>query len=132
INERTWLAAKFFFSNSPLIRALGALNEGANVPSVALDQKQDNRLISLQAIRTFSSTVINEARLGYNFIRQDNFPQGPVKDSAIGIKRANANAFPGLGLIHIGGAGVITIGSATGMGDIQNRESSTTFVDIVS
>jgi len=67
INERTWLAAKFFFSNSPLTRALGALNEGANVPSVALDQKQNNRLISLQAIHTFSSTAINEARLGHNF-----------------------------------------------------------------
>src|SRR5256886_706260 len=112
INERTWLAAKFFFSNSPLIRALGALNEGANVPSVALDQKQDNRVISVQAIRTFSSTVINEARLGYNFIRQDNFPQGPVKDSDVGIKRANANAFPGLGMIRIGrDAGAVSIGT---------------------
>jgi hypothetical protein len=133
INERSWLAAKFFFSNSPLIRALGALNEGANVPSVALDQKQNNRLISLRAIHTFSSTAINEARFGYNFIRQDNFPQGPVKDSDVGIKRANANAFPGLGMIRIGsGAGALRIGTGPTIGDVQNRESSTTFGDVLS
>src|SRR5438128_517525 len=133
LSNRDWLAAKFFFSNSPLIRALGALNEGANVPSVALDQKQDNRLISLQAIRTFSSTAINEARLGYNFIRQDNFPQGPVKDSDLGIKRANAKAFPGLGMIRIGsGAGALRIGTGPTIGDVQNRESSTTFGDTLS
>jgi hypothetical protein len=133
INKRTWLAAKFFFSNSPLTRALGPLNDGANVPSVALDQKQSNRLISIQEIHTFSSTAVNEARLGYNFIRQDNFPQGPVKDSDLGIKRANANAFPGLGMIRIGsGAGAVRIGTGPTIGDVQNRESSTTFGDILS
>jgi len=131
ISEHDWLAAKFFFSNSPLTRALGA-GDGANVPGVALDQKQNNRLISIQQIHTFSSSVINEARLGYNFIRQDNFPQGLVRDSDLGIKRANANAFPGLGLIRIGAAGAVTIGTAPSLGDIQNRESSTTFGDTLS
>jgi hypothetical protein len=131
LRERDWLAAKFFFSNAPQNRALGP-NDGANVPSVALDQKQNNRLISIQEIHTFSSTVINEARLGYNFIRQDNFPQGTVRDSDLGIMRANAYAFPGLGMIRIGGAGAVTIGTGPGLGDIQNRESSTTFGDMLS
>src|SRR2546426_2812889 len=44
LSSRDWLAAKFFFSNTPQTRALGP-NDGANVPSVALDQKQNNRLI---------------------------------------------------------------------------------------
>src|SRR2546426_12449355 len=79
------------------------------------------------------STVINEARLGYNFIRQDNFPLGPVKDSDVGIKRANANAFPGLGMIRIGrDAGAVSIGTGISLGDVQNRESSTTFADTLS
>src|SRR5438105_4216085 len=129
LSNRDWLAAKFFFSNAPQNRALGP-NDGANVPSVGLDQKQNNRLISIQEIHTFSPTVINEARLGYNFIRQDNFPQGPLRDSDVGINRANANAFPGLGMIRIGrDAGAVMVGTGTGLGDVQNRESSTTFDD---
>jgi Carboxypeptidase regulatory-like domain/TonB-dependent Receptor Plug Domain/TonB dependent receptor len=131
INERDWLAVKCFFSNAPQNRALGP-NDGANIPGVALDQEQNNRLVSMQETHTFSSTMINEARLGYNFVRQDNFPQGSVRDSDLGITRANANAFPGLGLIRIGGAGSVTIGTGPGLGDVQNAESSSTFDDTLS
>ena len=130
ISEHDWLAAKFFFSNAPQFLALP--NSGANVPGSGADRKQNNRLISIQEIHTFSSTVINEARLGYNFIRQDTFPQDLVKDSDLGITRANANAFPGLGLIRIGGAGSVTIGTGPDVGDVQNAESSTTFADTLS
>src|SRR5437588_1531597 len=63
LSNRDWLAPKLFFSNATPNRALGP-NDGANVPSVGLDQKQNNRLISIQEIHTFSPTVINEARLG--------------------------------------------------------------------
>src|SRR5256886_3260919 len=132
LSSRGWLAAKSFFSNAPQTRALGP-NDGPNVPSVALDQKQNNRLISIQEIHTLSSTAINEARLGYNFIRQDNFPQGPLRDSDVGIKRANASSFPGLGMIRIGrDAGAVMVGTGTGLGDVQNRESSTTLADTLS
>jgi hypothetical protein len=130
VNEKNWLAAKFFFSNAPQFLALP--NFGANVPGSGADRKQNNRLISIQEIHSFSPTVINEARLGYNFIRQDNLPQDLVKDSDLGIARANANAFPGLGLIRIGGAGAVTIGTGPDVGDVQNAESSTTFADTLS
>ena len=130
INDHDWLAAKLFFSNAPQFLALP--NSGANVPGSSADRKQNNRLISIQEIHTLSPTVINEARLGYNFIRQDTFPQDLVKDSDLGIARANANAFPGLGLIRIGAAGSVTIGTGPGVGDVQNAESSTTFADTVS
>src|SRR5439155_1429593 len=103
ISEKNWLAVKFFFSNAPQFFALPG--GGANVPGFGADRKQNNRLISLQDIHTISARVINEARIGYSFIRQDTFGRNPVKDSDLGIKRTNANVYPGLGLIRIGSGG---------------------------
>src|SRR4029077_3928947 len=105
-------AIKFFFSNAPQMKALS----GANVPGFGTDEKQNNRLLSLQAIHIFSQNAIDEARVGYNFIRADRVSQNPVNDSDLGILRANAGAYPGLGLIRIGpvGTGALTIGSSNG------------------
>ena len=132
INEKDWLAVRFFFSNAPQFFALPG--GGANVPGFGADQKQNNRLISLQDIHTLSPRTINEARAGYSFIRGDTFGQNPVRDSDLGIKRANANAYPGLGLIRIGATGTnaVAIGNAGTNVDTQNVVSSTTLVDILS
>src|SRR5438105_7803526 len=131
INEKDWLAVKFFFSNAPQFFALPG--GGANVPGFGADRKQNNRLISLQDIHTISARVINEARIGYSFIRQDTFGRNPVKDSDLGIKRANANVYPGLGLIRIGSGGnAVSIGNSGANVDMQVNDSSTTLVDILS
>src|SRR5437870_5294493 len=131
INEKDWLAVKFFFSNAPQFFALPG--GGANVPGFGADRKQNNRLISLQDIHTINARVINEARIGYSFIRQDTFGRNPVKDSDLGINRANANVYPGLGLIRIGSGGnAVTIGNSGANVDMQVNDSSTTLVDILS
>jgi len=44
---------------------------GLNVPGFPGKQKAGSRLVSIQDVHTFSSTAINEARIGYNFIRVD-------------------------------------------------------------
>jgi outer membrane receptor protein involved in Fe transport len=129
INERNWLAVKFFFSNAPQFFALPS--GGANVPGFGADRKQDNRVISGQDIYVLGPRTVDEVRLGYSFIRQDQFGQNPVKDSEVGIKRANADIYPGLGLIRIGMGGV-TIGNAGTNVDVQARDSTTTLVDILS
>jgi len=127
VNERNWLAAKVFFSNAPQFLALLE----ANVPGFGGDEKQNNRLISLQDIYSLSPRTIDEARIGYSFIRGDTFGQNPVKDSDFGIKRANANSYPGLGQIVIGSGNAVAIGN-TGGDEIQSVDSSTTLVDILS
>ncbi len=93
ISEKDWLAVKFFFSNAPQFAALPG-NE-ANVPGFGADRKNDNRLFSLQNIHTFGARTVNEARVGYSFIYTDSFGRHPVKDSDVGIRRANASAYPG-------------------------------------
>jgi len=128
INDRNWLAGKMFFSNAPQFLALP--NGGENVPGFGADRKQNNCLVALQDIYTLSSRTFNEARVGYSFIRQDTFGRNPVRDSDFGIKRANADTYPGLGLIRIG-SGVTTGNSGTSV-DMEVSDSSTTLVDILS
>ncbi len=54
-----------------------------------------------------------------------------MKDSDFGIKRANANSYPGLAQINIGSGNAVTIGNSGGV-DIQSVNSSTTLVDILA
>jgi len=49
----------------------------------------------------------------WNRLRVDAFPQQPVNDQSIGIQRATAAAYPGLGMIQIAPtAGGISFGTA--------------------
>ncbi|MGI8839022.1 MAG: carboxypeptidase regulatory-like domain-containing protein [Pyrinomonadaceae bacterium] len=130
VGEKDWLAVKFFFSNAPQFVALP--NGGANVPGFGADRKNDNRLFSVQNIHTFSARTVNEARVGYSFVFSDSFGRHPVKDSDIGIKRANADAYPGLGLIRIGPGKALTIGNAGTFVDLEFDNSAITLVDILS
>lgn len=131
-SSRDSIAGKFFFSNGRQFLALPG--GGASVPGFGADQVQDNRLLAVQAVHEFSSRTINEARFGYSLIRNNAIGENPIRDSDVGIKRANASSYPGLGLIRIGptGTNALTIGNAGTNIDTQNRESSTTLVDILS
>ncbi|MBA3323495.1 MAG: hypothetical protein H0T45_18900, partial [Pyrinomonadaceae bacterium] len=107
------------------------LGGGPNVPGFGNFQQNNNRLLSLQFVRVFSPTVVNEARVGYSFIRVDAFPQQPTSSSAVGITRSNESTFPGLPLINIGGAGAVTIGTSPTI-DVLATAPSTTLADTLS
>ncbi|HKG22586.1 MAG TPA: carboxypeptidase-like regulatory domain-containing protein, partial [Blastocatellia bacterium] len=133
INGSNTLAAKFFFSNSPQTLVLPSfLGGGPNLPGYGNRQQNNGRLFSLQYVRMFSPSVINELRFGYNFIRVDAFPQEPIKDSEVGIARANAETFPGLPLIRVApAAGGFVIGTSPTI-DVLAVSPSTTLADTVS
>lgn len=133
INGNNTLAAKFFFSNSPQTLVLPSfLGGGPNLPGYGNEQQNNGRLFSLQYVRIFSPAVINELRFGYNFIRVDAFPQEPIKDSEVGIARANADTFPGLPLIRVApAAGGFVIGTSPTI-DVLATSPSTTLADTVS
>ena len=130
VGEKDWLAVKFFFSNAPQFSALPG--GGSNVPGFGADLKQNNRLFSVQNIHSFGARTVNEARVGYSLIFSDSFGRQPVKDSDVGIKRANANAYPGLGLIRIGTGEALTIGNAGTFVDFKSDNSAITLVDTLS
>jgi hypothetical protein len=132
VTQRNWLAAKLFFSNAPQFLALP--NGGANVPGFGADETQNNRVLAFHDTHSFSASTVNEARIGYSFVRADEFGRNPIKDSDVGIKRANAQSYPGLGLIRIGAAGTnsIAIGNSGANVDTQSAQSSTTLADILA
>jgi outer membrane receptor protein involved in Fe transport len=129
VSGRDWLAVKFFFSNAPQFSALPG--NDANVPGFGADRKNDNRLFSVQNIHTFSARTVNEVRAGYSLVYTDSLGRNPVKDSDVGIKRANASAYPGLGQIRIGTGG-LTIGNSGTWADLEIDNSAITLVDILS
>lgn len=132
VNHRNWLAVKFFLSNAPSTIALPTFRgSGANVPGFGNEQELNNRVAVVQDVHTFSSRVLNEARIGYTFNRNFASPQEPVKDSDVGIRRANAGVFPGLPLIRIATpAGGVVIGTQTNISPAT--ASVTSFADTLS
>jgi hypothetical protein len=132
-NEKNTLAVKLFVSNAPQTLVLPSfLGGGPNVPGFGNFQQNNNRLITAQYMHIFSPTVFNELRAGYNFIRVDAVPQEPVNDSSVGITRANASAFPGLGLIRINAAaGGVVFGTSSTI-DVKAKAPSTTLADTLS
>jgi hypothetical protein len=133
LTEKNSLAVKFFFFNAPQTLTLPSfLGGGPNIPGFGNEQQNNGRLLSLQDTHVFSASLINEARFGYNFLRVDAFPQEPIKDVEIGIRRTNANVFPGLGLIRVApAAGGFVIGTSPTI-DVQAVSPSTTFADTLT
>lgn len=130
INRNNWLAAKLFFANAPWTLAMF---NGPNVPGFDDTRQLNHRLISIQDIHEFSSKVLNEARVGYNFVRNNSFPQEPIKDSDVGIHRPNADSFPGLPLIRIApNARGLTFGTGFANIDLQAAHHSATIADVLS
>jgi hypothetical protein len=132
INARNALAVKAFFANAPSVLVLPSFRGGGpNVPGFGSSQENNVRLIVIQDTHAFRANVFNEARIGYNAHRNFFVPQEPVKDSDVGIQRANANALPGLPLIRIApAAGGVIIGTQTNIAPAF--PSVATFADTVS
>lgn len=133
VTSKDLFTVKLFFANAPQTLTLPSFRgTGPNVPGFGNDQVNNNRVFALQEIHTFHSGLLNEARAGYTFIRNDTFPHEPVNDSDIGIARSTAGQYPGLPLIRIAPAagGIITGTAAT----IDGRAAPTvaTFADTVS
>jgi len=130
---RDSLAAKFFFSNAPQFDALGGATfaSASSLPGFGTQRNINNRVLSFQEVHTFSPTTVNEARLGYNFIRNNEVPQEAIRDSDVGIHRPTADTFPGLPLIllaRVSGGG--TIGSP--FVTVQGTSPTLSLVDILS
>jgi len=102
------LAVKFFFADAPQFHALGGWEPGqvafgaTSLPGFGLQVENDNRLLSVSYVHTFSPTAANETRFGSNFLHNRALPQEALLDSTIGIQRPTAADFPGLPNIVLG------------------------------
>ena len=123
------MSAKLFFSDSPDTLAR---NGNVNVPGFPIEDTAQNLLVSIQDVHSFNANIVNEARIGYNLVRFSNTTQQPLLDSAFGINRSTAIAYPGLPIIRIapnaGGIGFGTLPVLDSHGSIPTLS----FADTVS
>jgi len=129
-NDKNWFAARFFLANAP---STLAMFNGPNVAGFDDKRQLNHRLISIQHIQSFGPRSLNEAHIGYNFVRNNSFPQEPIKDSDVGIRRSNADSFPGLPLIRIApNARGLAFGTGFANIDLQATHHSATLRDVAS
>ena len=67
--------------------------------------ENDNRVLSVSYIHLFGPNTVNEARFGYNSIRNSQLPQEPIRDSDLGIQRTNAAELPRAAIDSAGARG---------------------------
>jgi hypothetical protein len=121
LGPRGSIVARMFFAHSSMNVALPSFRgTGPNVPGFGGLQTFDNRVLSLQHTYAASATLFNELRMGYVSNPNTTVPQEPLKDSDLGIFRANGAQLPGLPLIRIApSAGGVIIGTPTNISSAQ-------------
>ena len=126
-NQKNLLSAKTFFSDAPETLARGG---NVNVPGFPIENAARNLLVSIQDVHSFSANVVNEARIGWNFLRFSNTTAQPFLDSQFNITRPTAAAYPGMPIIRINqAAGGISFGTSPlsdGHGSIQTASLADT------
>ncbi len=98
VSAKNWLSVKVFYSKTPTELAFSQ----SNLPGFGEARDRENAIAAFQDIHTFGPNVTNEARIGYNFIRDDTHPARPLLDSDVGIFRSTASTYPGLTRISVG------------------------------
>ena len=121
---------KFFFSNAPQFAALP--DGGANVPGFGADRKNDNRLFSVQNIPHLQREDSQRSARWLQPRQLGQLRATPGKGLGRWHRRANADAYPGLGLIRIGAGQALTIGNSGNFVDVQANNSAITLADILN
>ncbi len=128
-NRQNLLSAKLFFSDSPDTLAR---NGNTNVPGFPVEDTGENLLVSIQDVHSFNANIVNEARIGYNFVLFSNTTQQPFLDSTFGINRSTAIEFPGMPIIRIApNSGGISFGTFA-LSDAHGSIPTLSFADTLS
>ena len=130
LGEGDTLSGKLFYSNAPQTLVLPSfLGSGPNVPGYGNFQQNNNRLLSIQYVKVFSPTVVNEARVGYNFILLTP-PRKSLPRSQFASTRERDEVSGPLPHQHRR-AGAVTIGTSPTI-DVLAVAPSTTLSDTLS
>lgn len=114
------ISGRWFWDNGAVEKPYGTAS-GAP-PSLAFPRTdtQQNRFLSITHTHVFSSSKINELRLGFSRFIFANIPTDLINLSDIGATRGNSDIFPGMYQVAI--TGLMTIG--TGVNDDRGTVSN--------
>ena len=132
IGKADHFAGKFFSSNSPSHQGLFSfLGANANeAPGYGGEIEFRYRLLSLDETHVFSSTLLNDIRLGFaSRIKGVSLPDEPFTNAQFGIYNSLASSYPGMATI--GETGNFTIGP-TPLSDQKSVTESFMLTDIIT
>jgi hypothetical protein len=124
-------AGKFFSSNSPTHQGIFSfLGANANeAPGYGGEVNFRYRLLSLDETHVFSSSLLNDARIGFSRIKGVSLPDEPFTNSQFGIYNSLAAKYPGMATIAE--TGNFTIGPAP-LADEKSVTESFMLTDIIT
>ncbi len=131
IGKADHFAGKFFSSNSPEHQGIFSfLGANANeAPGYGGEVNFRYRLLSLDETHVFSSSLLNDIRLGFSRIKGVSLPDEPFTNAQFGIYNSLASSFPGMATI--GETGNFTIGPAP-LSDEKSVTGSFMLTDMVT
>jgi hypothetical protein len=115
------ISGRWFWDNGDVQKPYGTATGTPGSLSFPRTDTQLNRFLAITETHTFSSTKINELRLGYSRFLFANIPTDLINIGDIGAVRGNSSQFPGIYQFAI--TGLITLG--TGVNDDRGTVSNT-------
>jgi hypothetical protein len=131
ISKADHFAGKFFSSNSPSQQGIFSfLSANANeAPGYGGEVNFRYRLLSLDETHVFSSSLLNDVRLGFSRIHGVSSPDEPFTNAQFGIYNSMASKFPGMATIAE--TGNFTIGPAP-LSDEKSVTESFMLTDMIT
>jgi hypothetical protein len=111
------ISGRWFWDEGSVVKPFGT---DTSLPNARTDT-QWNRFLSINETHIFSSTKVNELRLGYNRFIFANIPTDAHGITDIGAVRGNSSEFPGMYRIAITGL----FSTGTGVNDDRGTVSNT-------
>ena len=121
--DRSWregkdkISGRWFWDNGAVTKGYGT----ASSLAFPRTDTQFNRFLSITQTHIFSSSKINELRLGFSRFLFANIPTDSIPLSAFGATRANSSQFPGMYRVAITGLFQVGTGVNDDRGTISNQ-----------
>ena len=120
-NGNDSISGRWFWDEGDVAKPFGTATGTPASLSFPRTDTQWNRFLAITETHTFSSTKINELRLGYSRFIFANIPTDLITLADIGAIRGNSSQFPGMYQVAV--TGLFTVG--TGVNDDRGTVSNT-------
>ena len=121
--DRSWregkdkISGRWFWDNGAVTKGYGT----ASTLAFPRTDTQFNRFLSITQTHVFSSSKINELRLGFSRFLFANIPTDSISLSDIGATRGNSSQFPGMYRVAITGLFQVGTGVNDDRGTVSNQ-----------
>ncbi len=126
------LSGKFFEADNPTLQALYnlfGLGNALPVPGFGGTADLNQRVLAVDDVHVFSSSLVNDARFGLSIITTSSAPQEPFSAAQLGVYNPLGNLFSGMPEISV--ANYFDVG-ANPFSDNNANEKTYTAVDTLS